>query len=68
MYPRVVLIYPIVLFSRGLAIFVAFPLLKRMGTGATWQDAVIMWWGGLRGSVGLALALVIQVIQPYPYP
>ena len=59
-YPQIFLIYPIVLFTRGLAILIAFPLLKRMGTGATWRDAVIMWWGGLRGSVGLALALVIQ--------
>jgi NhaP-type Na+/H+ or K+/H+ antiporter len=52
-------IYPIVLFARGAAIALFFPLLKRLGTKATWQEAVVMWWGGLRGSVGLALALAL---------
>jgi NhaP-type Na+/H+ or K+/H+ antiporter len=26
----------------------------------TWQEAVFMWWGGLRGAVGLALAIVVD--------
>ena len=56
---QVVAIYPIVLFTRGFAIALFFPLLKRWGTGCTWREAVVMWWGGLRGSVGLALALVV---------
>jgi len=34
-------------------------LLCRLGTGCTWKDAIVMWWGGLRGSVGLALALIM---------
>ena len=53
-------IYPIVLFARGAAILIFFPLLKRVGTGCTWKEAVVMWWGGLRGSVGLALALSVH--------
>ena len=56
---QVMAIYPIVLFTRGVAILVFYPLLKRWGTGCTWQEAVVMWWGGLRGSVGLALALAV---------
>ena len=59
-WPRILAIYPIVLLTRGLAIVAFFPLLRRWGTSATWKDAVVMWWGGLRGSVGLALALAIQ--------
>ena len=55
-----ILIYPIILLARGLAIAIAFPILKRLGTGCTWKDAVIMWWGGLRGSVGLALGLSVH--------
>ena len=55
-----ILIYPIILFARGLAILLAFPLLKRLGTGCTWKDAIVMWWGGLRGSVGLALGLSVH--------
>ena len=36
-------------------------IIKRFGTGCDWKDAVIMWWGGLRGSVGLALALALSL-------
>jgi len=54
------IIYPICLFARGAAILLFFPLLSRLGTKATWQEAVVMWWGGLRGSVGLALALTLS--------
>lgn len=53
-------IYPIILFARGAAIALMFPLLSRLGTGCTWKDAVVMWWGGLRGSVGLALGLAVH--------
>ena len=35
------------------------PLLKRIGYGLTWQNGVVMVWGGLRGAVGLALALIV---------
>ena len=52
-------LYPAVLFSRGLTILILFPLLRVLGMGCTWQNCVIMWWGGLRGSVGLALALQV---------
>jgi len=57
---QILAIYPIVLLTRFVAIALFFPLLSRIGTKCTWQDAVVMWWGGLRGSVGLALALVID--------
>lgn len=36
------------------------PILSRIGYGLTWRNAVIMTWGGLRGAVGLALALVVE--------
>ena len=35
------------------------PFLCRLGYGLKWQDAVVMTWGGLRGAVGLALALSV---------
>lgn len=35
------------------------PFLCRLGYGLQWQDAVVMTWGGLRGAVGLALALSV---------
>ena len=59
---RVWMIYPIILFARGFAIALFWPLLRldALGTGCTWKEAVIMWWGGLRGSVGLALGLIVH--------
>ena len=56
----ILLMYPIVLVARGAGVALHFPLLKRLGTRATWKEAVVMWWGGLRGSVGLALGLVVH--------
>jgi len=53
-------IYPIILFARGITMVICYPLLKNLGTGCTWQEAIVMWWGGLRGSVGLALALAVH--------
>lgn len=48
------------LVARAAALVLHFPILRKLGTGCKWQEAVVMWWGGLRGSVGLALALVVQ--------
>eukprot|EP01135_Chromosphaera_perkinsii_P011598 Nk52_evm37s2449 gene=Nk52_evmTU37s2449 len=35
------------------------PLLK-VGYHFKWQEGIIAWWGGLRGAVGLALAVVVK--------
>lgn len=47
---------------RAIVLFLLYPCLKglhRCGYGApvTWQNAVFMWWAGLRGAVGLALGI-----------
>ena len=55
----VLLIYPIVLIARGAALALFYPLLKRWGTRCTWKHVCVMWWGGLRGAVGLALAVSV---------
>lgn len=44
---------------RLLMIGMLSPILTRLGYGLKWQDAIIMTWGGLRGAVGLALALSV---------
>ena len=35
------------------------PLLSRIGYGLTWRNTTVVVWGGLRGAVGLALALMV---------
>merc|ERR1719478_338923 len=42
---------------RGILLVVCFPIMKRMGYGLTVKEALIMWFGGLRGAVGLAMVL-----------
>ena len=37
------------------------PVLAHMGYGLSWQNAVVVMWGGLRGAVGLALALQVAL-------
>ena len=43
------------------------PAPSQLGTGFDWQTGVVVVWGGLRGSVGLALALVVMHTQYMPY-
>jgi NhaP-type Na+/H+ or K+/H+ antiporter len=35
------------------------PLLSRIGYGLPWRNSTVMIWGGLRGAVGLTLALIV---------
>ena len=44
---------------RGLVIFVLFPIMKKIGYGVTRKDSIVLWWGGLRGVIGLAMALIV---------
>eukprot|EP00937_MAST-01D_sp_MAST-1D-sp2_P001063 g1063.t1 len=52
---------------RGVMLLLLYPVLKRTGYGTTPADAAFMAWGGLRGAVGLALALYAhQVCDALP--
>lgn len=46
---------------RSLVIAFFSPILMNIGYGFTWQTAVVVSWGGLRGAVGLALALQVYI-------
>ena len=54
------LVYVIVVLARAILLTVLFPILRRCGYGLTVQDAAVCVWGGLRGAVGLALAIVVS--------
>lgn len=45
---------------RFIVVFGSFPLLKRIGYGMSWQEAVVVWHGGLRGAVGILLSFTIR--------
>ncbi|RMF18888.1 MAG: hypothetical protein D6761_01485 [Candidatus Dadabacteria bacterium] len=44
---------------RGGANLLLYPALQRLGYGMTHAELALLSWGGLRGAVGLALALVV---------
>lgn len=44
---------------RAIVIGVFYPAMKNIGYGLTVKDATVAWYGGLRGAIGLALALIV---------
>ena len=53
------LLYLGLLLIRGFTILLLMPLLKRLGFGLGRDKALVLIWGGLRGAVALALALML---------
>ena len=63
------LIYVFLAIIRATVFITLMPLLQRFGYGLNRKDAIVAWWGGLRGSVGLALALnVFNQVQALQLP
>lgn len=52
--------------ARLCAIYFFYPLMKKIGYGITFKDSIVLWWGGLRGAVGLALALIVAIEEKIP--
>jgi NhaP-type Na+/H+ or K+/H+ antiporter len=46
---------------RGIIILALYPVISRGKLMVTANDSVFMVWGGLRGALGIALALDVQV-------
>lgn len=47
-------------------IYVFYPIMRKIGYGLTFKDSIVLWWGGLRGAVGLALALIVAIENRIP--
>lgn len=54
-----VVLYVGIQFIRAFSVTLLMPLLKRVGIGITKEKAIVLVWGGLRGAVALALALIV---------
>lgn len=57
---ELLMLYFIVHMTRALVMVVCMPLLSRWGYGLRWKEAFICVYGGLRGAVGLAMALMVE--------
>lgn len=49
---------------RAIVIAMFFPVMKNAGYGMTKKEGVVVWYGALRGAIGLALALIVANIDP----
>jgi len=62
-YVHLIVIYIFLLILRGSLIFASRPLLQYLSTDkqpVSKEDALLMTWGGLRGAVGLAMAIQVM--------
>lgn len=55
-----IIIYITILVVRAIVLGLFYPIMKRIGYGLSPKDGIIAWWGGLRGAIGLALALIVS--------
>ena len=51
---------------RLLVIFLFYPLMKRCGYGLSIRECILLGWGGLRGALGLTLALIVSICPGIP--
>ena len=60
------LIYVCLNLFRFAMIMLLYPLMKRMGYGLSKRESVILTWGGLRGALGMTLALMVSYTPAIP--
>ena len=58
-FPLLVVFYIMLMLIRGFINALFYPLMKMSGYGISWKDSFILAYGGLRGAVGLTLALIV---------
>ncbi len=63
-----VLVYIGINLVRMAMIALFYPIMKRSGYGLSKREALILCWGGLRGALGLTLALMVSSALPIPEP
>jgi Na+:H+ antiporter len=52
--------------ARAIMIAILYPIMKRSGYGMNFKESVVVWYGALRGAVGLALALIVAGMDTIP--
>lgn len=58
-----ILVYIGIHIIRAIVILICYPFMKNTGYGLPVNDAIVVWFGALRGAIGLALALIVVGID-----
>jgi len=53
------IIYIGIFVIRAIVLLILFPFMRKIGYGLPVKDAYVLWYGALRGAIGLALALIV---------
>lgn len=56
---NLIILYIAIHIVRAIIITVLYPFMKKAGYGLPKKNAYVLWWGALRGAIGLALALIV---------
>lgn len=56
--------YLMLMVIRVITIFMLYPFICRIGHKCTFEEAIFMSWAGLRGALGMALALLVKNTAP----
>ncbi len=51
---------------RGLMVLILYPFMKDRGQGLSVKEAIVLVYGGLRGALGLSLALMVGFDEEFP--
>lgn len=65
-FALLLLVYAALNIFRYIAIMLLYPIMKRLGYGLDKKESVILTWGGLRGALGMTLALVVSYTPAIP--
>lgn len=66
-YTKVWIFFGFMNLARYLMINILLPLINKSGYPLGWKDCIILTWGGVRGALGLALALIIYRDADYSH-
>ena len=58
---KMILLWVCMIISRAIMVFLCAPVLKKTGYGLSIKELVVLVYGGLRGTLGMCLALFVGV-------
>lgn len=56
---KLLVVYIGVHIVRAIVILILYPVMRKAGYGLGKKDSIVLWYGALRGAIGLALALIV---------